>query len=257
MPFHETCEHRDEIIALMHPHDTEMDLSIANALYFAARGRGLAITAENTEPSKYATTARVLLSGLGADELFGGYSRHGAAFTRGGYPELIEELKLDVSRLGRRNLGRDDRVMSHWGREVRFPFLDERLVEWAIKAPVWEKCDFHCPASANSLDAEKRVLRVLASSMGMISVSKEKKRAVGATFQEWPFVEPSTDSVSHHRFSLVPARQRCRAAKSRGRLPYHDKGREGSTWSTWLKAYSCQKRAKEVSFAAMMIYRYC
>lgn len=164
----------------MHPHDTEMDLSIANALYFAARGRGLAITAEQTEPSDYTTTARVLLSGLGADELFGGYSRHGVAFSRGGYPELIEELKLDVSRLGKRNLGRDDRVMSHWGREVRFPFLDERLVKWAIEVPAWGKCDFHGPVEPDGLDAEKRVLRILAGNLGMTSVSKEKKRAVRA-----------------------------------------------------------------------------
>jgi asparagine synthetase B (glutamine-hydrolysing) len=173
-----TCDHRDEVVALMHPHDTEMDLSIANALYFAARGRGLAITSEGAEPSKYSTTARVLLSGLGADELFGGYSRHGVAFSRGGYPELIEELQLDVSRLGKRNLGRDDRVMSHWGREVRFPFLDERLVKWAIEVPAWEKCDFHTSPSPGGLDAEKRVLRILANTLGMVSVSKEKKRAV-------------------------------------------------------------------------------
>jgi asparagine synthetase B (glutamine-hydrolysing) len=155
-----------------------MDLSIASALYFAARGQGTACTPETPEPLPYITTARVLLSGLGADELFGGYSRHGVAFTRGGYPELIEELKLDVGRLGKRNLGRDDRVMANWGKEVRFPFLDEWLVRWAIGLPAWEKCDFHHPAQPGDLDAEKRILRILATKMGMTSVAGEKKRAV-------------------------------------------------------------------------------
>ena len=98
-----------------------MDLSIAYALYFAARGSGLEQCAPDSEPCEYTTTARVLLSGLGADELFGGYLRHDTAFQRQGYQGLIDELKLDVGRLGKRNLGRDDRVMSHWSREVRFP----------------------------------------------------------------------------------------------------------------------------------------
>lgn len=124
----------------------------------------------------YSTPARVLLSGLGADELFGGYQRHATAFSRQGYPGLVDELKLDVSRLGRRNLGRDDRAMSHWGKEVRFPFLDEELVRWAIRMPVWEKCDFGQPDG--DVEPGKRVLRLLAMDLGMAGVATEKKRAV-------------------------------------------------------------------------------
>lgn len=162
----------------MHPHNTEMDLSIANALYFAARGHGLATTVPGADPLPYHTTARVLLSGLGADELFGGYVRHTTAFSQRGYSGLVEELHLDVSRLGKRNLGRDDRVLAHWGREVRFPYLDERLVKWAIELPAWEKCDFDNPSTDTGLDPEKRVLRLLAQNLGMSSVAGEKKRAV-------------------------------------------------------------------------------
>lgn len=164
---------------MIHPHNTEMDLSIASALYFAARGQGLAQTGTDTQPLPYTTTARVLLSGLGADELFGGYSRHGIAFQRHGYEGLIEELKLDVGRLGKRNLGRDDRAMSHWGREVRFPFLDESLVKWAIEMPVWEKCDFgNDPSGEKGVEAAKRILRLLAKDLGLEAVALEKKRAV-------------------------------------------------------------------------------
>jgi len=135
-------------------------------------------TSSESPPSLYTTPARVLLSGLGADELFGGYGRHGVAYNRQGYAGLIEELKLDVSRLGKRNLGRDDRVMAHWGREVRFPFLDERLVKWAIERPVWEKCDFENPGTDTLVEPAKRVLRLLVADMGMTVVAREAKRAV-------------------------------------------------------------------------------
>lgn len=166
-----------QVTSLILPHNTEMDLSIACALYFAARGQGSACTAGTQQSSlSYTTPARVLLSGLGADELFGGYLRHATAFQRQGYRGLVDELKLDVSRLGKRNLGRDDRAMSHWGREIRFPFLDEELVRWAINAPVWEKCDFGQPDGP--VEPGKRVLRLLAIELGMADVATKKKRAV-------------------------------------------------------------------------------
>lgn len=177
IPYTEYLSHKGDVTSLIFPHNTEMDLSIACALYFAARGQGEAFTDAPSDKSVPCTTsARVLLSGLGADELFGGYVRHATAFQRRGYHGLIDELKLDVSRLGKRNLGRDDRVMSHWGREVRFPFLDEELVRWAIGVPVWEKCDFG--QADGEVEAGKRVLRLLALELGMVGVASEKKRAV-------------------------------------------------------------------------------
>ncbi|KAI6865769.1 hypothetical protein KC343_g5660 [Hortaea werneckii] len=197
IPYDETTHHRQRIINLMHPHNTEMDLSISYALYFAARGTGTLTSAEqpDTIPPYTTTTtaARVLLSGLGADELFGGYQRHTTAYHRRGFPGLLDELELDVARLGKRNLGRDDRVISHWGREVRFPFLDERVLMWALKAPVVEKCGFgeekkkegekareekEEEEGSGGLTPEKKVLRCLAWRLGMRGVAREKKRAI-------------------------------------------------------------------------------
>jgi len=155
-----------------------MDLSIAYALYFAARGQGVISTPESASEVPYRTPARVLLSGLGADELFGGYGRHGVSFSRTGYAGLVDELLLDVSRISKRNLGRDDRVMTHWGREIRFPYLDERFVRWAVETPVWEKCDFENGDNMAGVEAGKRILRLLALKLGMVDVAKEKKRAV-------------------------------------------------------------------------------
>ncbi|OOF95732.1 hypothetical protein ASPCADRAFT_207071 [Aspergillus carbonarius ITEM 5010] len=185
IPYAETVAHRDTVKRLMRPHNTEMDLSIACALYFASRGQGLAYDSrqEGAQPAQYTTSARVLLSGLGADELFAGYSRHGVAFSRNGFEGLIDEINLDVSRLGKRNLGRDNRVIAHWGREARFPFLDEEFVSWVVQLPVWEKCGFGTPSPAEDspeagLDSEKKALRLVALRLGMKNVAREKKRAI-------------------------------------------------------------------------------
>ena len=168
IPYAESSAHKSTVQALIHPHDTEMDLSIAMALYFASRGP---------------TSARVLLSGLGADELFGGYQRHYLAFKRGGFAGLLDELELDTQRLGKRNLGRDDRVTAHWGREVRYPFLDEDVIAWAMDAGVGEKVGFGSMVSdegeGGGVDLDdKLVLRLIARKLGMGKVSTEKKRAI-------------------------------------------------------------------------------
>ena len=157
-----------------------MDLSIAYAFYFAARGIGHIHDPVNKASKVYETPARVLLSGLGADELFAGYTRHTTAFARAGFNGLLGELDLDVSRLGKRNLGRDDRVITHWGKEVRYPYLDDDLVRWALAAPLWEKCGYgqEQKQEAEVLEPGKMVLRLLARNLGMTGVATEKKRAV-------------------------------------------------------------------------------
>lgn len=203
IPYNEFVAHKDQVISLIHPHNTEMDLSIASALYFASRGTGLARTSISEEPVLYTTTARVLLSGLGADELFGGYQRHEIAFKRRSYEGLIEELELDVNRLGKRNLGRDDRVLSHWGREARFPFLEESVVKWALERSVWEKCSFGAiepidGSPESQIEPGKKVLRLLAYQLGMKLVSQEAKRAVSDTSNPTiPFTNNSRFNSGH------------------------------------------------------------
>lgn len=188
VPFVETVSHRPEIITLIYPHNTEMDLSIACALYFAARGSGSVRFGSAGATVSYTSSARVLLSGLGADELFAGYTRHATAFSRKGFQGLSDELELDYQRLGKRNLGRDDRVISHWGREVRYPYLDEDFLRWALRLPLWEVCGFGQPLAPAPtavqeddeplLDPSKKLLRLLCLKLGMKSAAAEKKRAI-------------------------------------------------------------------------------
>ncbi|KAI7957232.1 hypothetical protein MJO28_004327 [Puccinia striiformis f. sp. tritici] len=95
-------------------------LFIAAALCFAARGIERCRLGPNSDeciPS-YCCPARVFLSGLGADELLRGYSRHRSAFSsQSPRPNSIEELQLDMERI-LRNRGRHDQTIAHHGQEL-------------------------------------------------------------------------------------------------------------------------------------------
>lgn len=105
---------RPRVVQLMAPANTEMDLLIAAAFHFAAQ----------------ASPSPVLLSGLGADELFAGYARHARS------ADLAADLTVELARIDVRNLGRDDRVMACHGKEARYPFLDEAFVAAAAAVPL-------------------------------------------------------------------------------------------------------------------------
>ena len=117
-------EHRDRIIRLMGPCKTEMDLSLAAAFYFAATGSGKLYQDDSVEslPSEiYHSQAKVLFSGFGADEQLGGYSRHLTVWKRSenDWQAITNVIIAELSRLGSRNLGRDDRMMSCHGKEIK------------------------------------------------------------------------------------------------------------------------------------------
>lgn len=78
-------------------------------------------------PLQVTSQAKVVLSGLGADEVWGGYSRYRTAAVKSGLAGLQAEMSLDLNRLWHRNMARDDRVISHNAKEARFPFLDRRV----------------------------------------------------------------------------------------------------------------------------------
>ncbi|POV98593.1 hypothetical protein PSTT_14296 [Puccinia striiformis] len=102
--------------------------SIAAALCFAARGIERCRLGPNSDeciPS-YCCPARVFLSGLGADELLRGYSRHRSAFSsQSPRPNSIEELQLDMERI-LRNRGRHDQTIAIMARSSTPIFRSRR-----------------------------------------------------------------------------------------------------------------------------------
>ena len=145
---------------LIHPQPSNsvMHLNIATALWFAAR----------------ASSSRVLLTGLGADEQMGGYGRHRKVWNADGEVALRKELDLDMGRLWERNLGRDDRILADHAQEARFPYLDLHVTSFLRKIGLEHVCDFTLPPG----QGDKRILRLLAGKLGLEAASKAVKRAI-------------------------------------------------------------------------------
>lgn len=194
--------HKQSVQDLIHPTNTEMDLSIAIAFYFACRARKCRALLPPAEPSDlpqvvedYESPAKVLLSGLGADELFGGYSRHEGVFNGASDsgPELIQryetltaELAHDIDIIYVRNLGRDDRAMCTWGKELRYPYLDQLVIQFAfdavepnLKVKLEWVDQITKKGTKRAIRFErKHILRELARKLDLGAAAEEPKRAI-------------------------------------------------------------------------------
>lgn len=74
---------------------------------------------------------RVLLTGQGADELFGGYRRH-ETFLEQGSEVLDSEILRDLENISTINLERDDMVTMANSIELRVPFLDKEVINTGL-----------------------------------------------------------------------------------------------------------------------------
>jgi len=172
----DVCRDDSHIRTLLLPKSTVMDVNIATALWFASQGTAIEKTKMDRDICNDHRSPRVLLLGMGADELMGGYGRHRKAYEEGGWEQLRKELTMDQDRLWERNCGRDDRLTSDHGREARFPFLDPHVVQFLRKTTITEDliCDFRLPPGIG----DKRILRLIAQRLGFEHASVLVKRAI-------------------------------------------------------------------------------
>ncbi len=115
---------------------------------------------------------KVVMSGQGADEIYAGYHRYIQFYTDKG-EKTQEDLKEDVSNLYHVNLQRDDAVTMANSVELRVPYLDQALVDMAMKIPMKYKLD------GGEDNLRKCILREIAKDIGVPSeiVRRPKKAA--------------------------------------------------------------------------------
>ncbi|VDD90232.1 unnamed protein product [Enterobius vermicularis] len=152
---------RSESIAfLIAPSCSVLDDSIGCVQWFAAKGEGL-VYEEDRNIQEMKSVASVALVGSGADEVFGGYMRHRHAYDKGDRDAVIDGLEEELRVIGRRNLGRDDRVTLET--LYRAPYLDEIFVSWANQLPLECKTDFKKERGVG----EKKIIREALKRLGV------------------------------------------------------------------------------------------
>jgi len=72
---------------------------------------------------------RIIFSGLGSEELFAGYERHEKA------EDINKECQEGLKNIKARDLDRDEAIAKHYNLELRIPFLDKELIDYALKIP--------------------------------------------------------------------------------------------------------------------------
>jgi asparagine synthase (glutamine-hydrolysing) len=115
---------------------------------------------------------RVLFSGSGSDELFGGYRKYIREYLESG-ESVRETMFRDVVASHEVNYERDYKVCTEHGMELRLPFADLRLIEFGMSLPTGLKL------SLESEYPRKLVLRRLAEKLGFPNeMAYKPKRAV-------------------------------------------------------------------------------
>lgn len=95
---------------------------------------------------------KVIFTGLGSEEIFAGYNRHKIS------KNINKECVLGLLALHERDLYRDDLVTMYNNLELRLPYLDKNLVDYALKIPSKYKIK-------NNLT--KHILRLAAQEIGL------------------------------------------------------------------------------------------
>ncbi|MFZ2414947.1 MAG: asparagine synthase C-terminal domain-containing protein [Minisyncoccia bacterium] len=100
---------------------------------------------------------KYILTGQGADEIFGGYTRY-----KNYEGDLKEYLKSDYEQIGRIDYKRDRAILNHFNIELINPYEEKQFLEYALLIPPELKL-----YKQNETIIEKYVLRLVAQKLGL------------------------------------------------------------------------------------------
>jgi len=115
---------------------------------------------------------KVIFSGLGSEEIFGGYERHRKA------SDVNKECVNGLLGIYERDITRDVKISEFFGLELKVPFLDKELVEYSLRIPGIYKIN---------KNGVKMILRESALKLGLVEeIALRKKRAAqyGSNFHK-------------------------------------------------------------------------
>ncbi|MGA7007070.1 MAG: asparagine synthase (glutamine-hydrolyzing) [Nitrososphaeraceae archaeon] len=115
---------------------------------------------------------RVMYTGQGVDELFGGYSWYPRIVEREGYRILGKHMADDLSLLYKETLEREDKIAMYHSVEIREPYLDNEVVRVALRT------NLELNVTGKNDAYGKRVHRDLAIKLGIpADIAYRKKEA--------------------------------------------------------------------------------
>jgi len=133
---------------------------------------GIALPLHWTARCAVETGCRVIFSGNGSDELFGGYHRHVREYAEAG-GAVRRTLFRDVAGAHSVNYDRDHKVCADLGVELRLPYADPGVIRLGLSIPV----ELKLPSDPG--EPRKKVLRALAERLGLPDeVAYRRKKAV-------------------------------------------------------------------------------
>jgi len=133
---------------------------------------------------------RVMLTGQGADELFGGYSWYSKIVKKYGYEKIRDYMIEDLKLLYKETLEREDKITMSQSIELREPFLDTDLIDTVLRIDP----RLNIQNNGNNYDnLGKRVHRKLAEKIG---IPKEIAYRIKEAAQHGSGIHNTIDSIA-------------------------------------------------------------